>query len=485
VVARREGPQGRKSQDVVSALNGFRSRRIAERDVATLLGYAVAGLAGAAAGAALTHRRRHPTGFDPNRHTELAQLDGTPARRYYTGFDPKYAVAISDLRAMTHRRLPRFALEYLEGGAQDEASLFRERRAYADWRFMPRTLVDVSHRTLESRILGRPAAMPLVVSPTGLNGIFRPHGDSMLAQAALRARVPFVQSTMSNDSMEKVAMAAPGVRHWWQLYVFGGDEVWQELLQRADRAGCEALVLTTNTQIFGDREWQRRNQSADKRLSASAAFESLRHPLWLAENLLSHGIPSFPNVMDFVPRGQRSLFAASNWIRRHQPTSMSWDTVAKIRQFWNRPFILKGILNLEDVRRAVDSGVDGIVLGSHGGRQLDWTVSPLDLLPAARDITGDRIALYMTGGIRRGTDMLKALALGADAVWVGRAPLYGLCAAGTAGAVRALEIIKNEALDAMGLLGVSRTDELGPHLLAHSTPDAPPRGITGSVAAAR
>jgi len=234
----------------MSTRDRFLSHRRAERNVSVLLAYAVAGLAGA--GAALT-RRSHPNGFDPNRHTQLAQLDETPTRRYYTGFDPQYAVAVSDLRAMTHKRLPRFALEYLEGGSQDEAALFRERRAYADWRFMPRTLVDVSDRTLESKILGRSAAMPLVVSPTGLNGILRAHGDSMLAQAALRADVPFVQSTMSNDTMDEVAKAAPGVRHWWQLYIFGGDEVWQELLRRADRAGCEALVLTTNTQIFGDR----------------------------------------------------------------------------------------------------------------------------------------------------------------------------------------------------------------------------------------
>ena len=456
----------------MSALDRFLPHRSAERSVVALLAYAFAGLAGAAAGAALT-RRSHPTGYEPNRHTQLPQLDDTPARRYYTGFNPKYAIAISDLRAMTHKRLPRFALEYLEGGSQDEAALFRERRAYADWRFLPRTLVDVSHRTLESKILGRSATMPLVVSPTGLNGILRAHGDSQLARAALRAGVPFVQSTMSNDTMEQVAKAAPGVRHWWQLYVFGGDEVWQELLRRADRAGCEALVLTTNTQIFGDREWQRRNQSANKRLSASAALESLAHPLWIAENLLPHGIPTFPNVIDFVPKGQRSFFAASGWIRKHQPTSLSWDTVERMRQFWKKPFILKGILNPEDVRRAVDSGVDGIVLGTHGGRQLDWTVAPLDLLPVAREIVGDRIALYMAGGVRRGTDMLKALALGADAVWVGRAPLYGLGAAGAAGVARALAILKSEALDGMGLLGVSHVDELGPHLLTNLRGSAP------------
>ena len=168
--------------------------------------------------------------------------------------------------------------------------------------------------------------------------------------------MPFVQSTMSNDTMGEVASAAPGVRHWWQLYVFGGDEVWQELLRRADHAGCEALVLTTNTQIFGDREWQRRNQVEKKRLAAPVALESLAHPGWIGRNLLAHGIPGFPNVIDFVPKDQRGFFATSHWIREHQPTSMTWDTVAKIRQRWHKPFILKGILSPEDVRRASTAG---------------------------------------------------------------------------------------------------------------------------------
>lgn len=442
-------------------------RRAVNHDSVQLLACALAGLAGAVAGASLVRRSRS-SGFEPNRHTQLAQLNDTPARRYYTGFNPQRAIAISDLRAMSHKRLPRFALEYLEGGAEDEAAMLRERRAFANWRFMPRTLVDVSHRSLATNILGRPAAMPLVISPTGLNGILHVHGDRLLAQAALHADVPFVQSTMSNDTMEEVARAAPGVRHWWQLYVFGGDEIWQELLRRADRVGCEALVLTTNAQIFGDREWQRRNQIGKGRLSASAALESLTHPLWFVENPLSHGLPSFANIIDFVPKDQRSFFAASNWVRAHQPASLSWDTVAKIRERWKKPFILKGILCPDDVRRAVDSGVDGIVLSSHGGRQLDWTISPLDLLPFARKIVGEKTALYISGGVRRGTDLLKACALGADAVWVGRAPLYGLCAAGAAGAVRALEILQAEARNAMGLLGVSHVDDLGPHLLAQT-----------------
>jgi (S)-mandelate dehydrogenase len=404
---------------------------------------------------------------DPNRSISVAQLDGSPRRRYYTGRDPAGAVSVEDLRAMTHERMPRFVLEYLEGGAEEEASLLEDRAAYAEWRFMPRQLVDVSARTLKTTLLGHPADLPLIVAPTGLNGLFRHHGDTALAEAAAECGVPFVQSTMSNDSIEEVAQVG-NLRHWWQLYVFGGDEVWQELLRRADAAGCEALVLTTNAQIFGNRGWSSRTRATESRPSLSTVVDAALHPRWLASTLMRHGMPVFRNAVDFVPRDQRGFFESAFWIREHQPTSLAWRTVEQIRQRWPKPFILKGILNLDDVRRSLDSGVDGIVLGSHGGRQLDWSVAPLELLPAAREIVGDRIALYLSGGLRRGTDLLKALALGADAVLAGRAPLYGLCAAGAPGVKRAIEILAKEATDAMGLLGASSVRELGPRLLQRS-----------------
>ncbi|MBV8682161.1 MAG: alpha-hydroxy-acid oxidizing protein, partial [Caulobacteraceae bacterium] len=168
----------------------------------------------------------------------------------------------------------------------------------------------------------------------------------------------------------------------------------------------------------------------------------------------------FGNVLDFIPKDQHGFFESAHWIREHQPKSLSWDTVARIRERWKKPFLLKGLLHPDDVRRALDSGVDGIVLSSHGGRQLDWTVSCLDVLPQAREIVGDRIELYISGGIRRGTDILKALALGADAVLAGRAPLYGLCAAGAKGAERALQILHKEAEDALGLLGATLVKDL-------------------------
>ena len=404
---------------------------------------------------------------DPNRNGRTARQQGSPRRRYYTGGNLDRAIAVEDLRAIAHKRMPRLVLEYLEGGAEDEATLLRERTAFAQWRFMPRQLVDVSHRTLETRILGRQAELPLLVAPTGFNGLFRYHGDIALAQAAAQCGVPFVQSTMSNDRVEEVAQVAD-LRHWWQLYVFGGDEIWQELLRRVDAAGCEALVLTTNAQIFGNREWSRRTRATQTRPSISTMADAAMHPRWLASTVLSHGMPAFSNVIDFVPKDRRGLFASALWIRENQPKSLNWRTVEKIRARWTRPFFLKGILHLDDVRRSLDAGVDGIVLSSHGGRQLDWTVAPLELLPAAREIVGNRMQLFMAGGVRRGTDLLKALALGADAVLAGRAPLYGLCAGGAEGAKRALDILNKEALDAMGLLGANSVGELGPGFLMRS-----------------
>ncbi|TFY97190.1 alpha-hydroxy acid oxidase [Ramlibacter humi] len=398
--------------------------------------------------------------------SSVAQLGDSPRRRYYAGRDLRRVRDVGDLRAMAHRRMPRFVLEYLEGGAEREQSLQRDRAAYDEWRFVPRQLVDVSRRSLAAQLLGRMAPMPLVVAPTGLNGLFVHHGDVELAKASARAGVPFVQSTMSNDRMEDVGRV-PGLRHWWQLYLFGGEEVWQELLRRADAAGCEALLLTTNAQIFGRREWSARTRVGRSRPSLQTIVDAALHPRWIASTLVAGGgLPAFANVVDFVPRDQRGFFETAFWIRDHQPQSMDWASVARIRQRWRRPFLLKGLLHEDDVRRALDAGVDGIVLGTHGGRQLDSCVSALDVLPAARRIVGGRMAIYASGGVRCGTDLLKALALGADAVLAGRAPLYGLCAAGAAGAAKALELLHGEAHDALGLLGANSVGELGPRFLA-------------------
>ncbi len=238
------------------------------------------------------------------------------------------------------------------------------------------------------------------------------------------------------------------------------------LVDRAAAAGCEALVLTSNSQIFGNREWEDRTQVKGKP-SLATIVDSAAYPAWFARTLL-HGMPVFSNVIDFVPKEHRSFFDSATWIRKQMPKSLSWDTVRAIRKRWKGPFLLKGILSPLDARIALESGVDGIVLSSHGGRQIDWAVTALDVLPRVRDIVGDRMLVMQSGGIRRGTDILKAMALGADAVMAGRAPLYGLCAGGADGVRRALAILLKETSDAMGLLGVSRMNELSADQLARS-----------------
>src|SRR4051794_26841917 len=393
-----------------------------------------------------------------------AVLAGSPPRRFYSGRDPKRAATIEYLRAMAHCRLPRFVLEYLEGGADGEACLARNLEALAEWLFTHRSLVDVSHRDISTVLFDRRMAMPIAIAPTGLNGIMWAQADLRLAQAAAEAGIPFAQSTMSNERMERVAQVS-GLRYWWQLYVFGPPEVRENLIARAERAGCEALIVTTDAQIYGNREWAKRLESSPTQLSWTAQFDLLRHPRWLAERVLTHGLPRFENVIPFVPREHHGLLQSAHWIRSQMDRGLSWDTVSHIRDRWPRKLIIKGLLSVRDIERAAEIGADAVAISNHGGRQLDWAVAPIDLLPEARRAVGRRIALIVDGGFRRGTDILKALMLGADAVFVGRAALYGVAAAGREGVKRALDILREEIDRDMGLLGVPKVADLDRKLL--------------------
>jgi len=375
-------------------------------------------------------------------------------------------VTIGDLRARTHKLMPRFVLEYLEGGAGEEATLDRERQCFAEWRVMPHTLVDETHVDLTTEIIGKPAPLPLIVAPTGLAGVFMRGADTALAQGAARSGVPFIQSTMSNERMEDVAKV-PGLRHWWQLYVFGGEEIWQELVDRADKCGCEALVVTTNSQVFGERDWDARTRVEGQRPSWPTVVNAALHPRW-AMTTLGHGMPQFANVIDFVPKDRRGFFSSAFWIREQMWRTLSWQTIQKIRQRWKKPLFIKGVLNLDDVERAAGTGADGIMLGSHGGRQADWAVAPLDILQRARAIVGDRKWLYLSGGIRSGTDMIKAKALGADVVMTGRATLYGLCAYGADGVHCAIQTLKREMENALEQYGISGLGSLSSDILVRT-----------------
>jgi (S)-mandelate dehydrogenase len=437
---------------------------------------AIAALAVGAAGAAVRiwgSLRRSAAASGPADKTlasrSPAVLSGGPRRRFYAGRDPARAITIEDLRAMAQRRLPRFALEYLEGGSEDGATLARNAAALAEWHFLHRSLVDVSRRDVSTLLFGGRLAMPLAIGPTGLNGLFWPHADLRLAEAAAAAGIPFAQSTMSNDAMDRIARV-PGLRYWWQLYVFGPPQIRERLIDRARDCGCEALIVTTDAQIYGNREWQKRTQSSPKALTWSATFDALLHPRWFAQGILTHGMPRFENVIEFVPEHRCNFFDSADWIRSQMDQALSWDTVARIRERWPRKLVVKGLLSVEDIERAVAIGADAVAISNHGGRQLDWAIAPLDILPAARDAVGQRIAILVDGGMRRGTDIIKALILGADAVLIGRAALYGVAAAGMPGVKRALDILREELDRDLGLLGAASLAGLSRQLVVRRRP---------------
>ncbi len=397
-----------------------------------------------------------------------AVLANNPKRQFYSGTNLDQVVTIEDLRAMAHRRLPGFVTEYLEAGGEDEAALARNIAALAEWRFLHRSLVDVSKRDVSTVLFGRKMEVPLAVAPTGFNGLFWPHADLRLAEAAAAVGVPFAQSTMSNDLMARVARV-PGLRYWWQLYVFGPTEVRNTLISRARDNGCEALIVTVDAQIYGNREWHKRTMAGPTSLGWNAKFDALMHPRWLTAGILTHGMPSFENVLEFVPKDKLSLFDSAHWIRSQMDRALNWDTIARIRESWPRKLIIKGLLTVDDCVRAAEIGADAVAISNHGGRQLDWAVAPLDLLPAVRRAVGDRLTILVDGGMRRGTDVIKALALGADAVLAGRAILYGVAAAGRDGAKRALDIFREEIDRDLGLLGVPSFSELNSRLLVRAS----------------
>ena len=390
-------------------------------------------------------------------------------RRLYQGRDLQRAVSIGDLRARAMRRVPGFVFEYVEGGSDDEFALRNNREAFEAWQFLPSTLVNTADRHQRVRLFGQEMASPLIVGPTGGNGVLQPNGDRSLARAAAAAGLPFCLSTMAAIRLEDLPDAAGG-RLWMQLYVTHNRQSAEDIVARADSAGYEALVFTTDANVFGLREWDRRNYARPGMPTWRNRLSMLRHPKWAWEVLLREGVPQLANLAAFLPPGSASAIGGSTVIPKLFSARITWEDVAWLRRLWPRRLIIKGVLSVADARRAADYGCDGIVLTNHGGRQMDHCVSGLDVLPEIAAAVGDRLALIVDGGIRRGTDVIKAMALGADAVILGRAPLYGLAAGGEAGVRRALEILTSEIDRALGHLGCNSIGELSAAILRRRAP---------------
>jgi len=367
---------------------------------------------------------------------------------------------IEDLRRAAKRRLPRVVFDYIDGGAEDEWTLRANRRAFEAVTLRPRCAVATPVCDLRTTALGISLSMPLILAPVGSCRLMYPRGEEAAARAAGAAGITYTLSTLSGCRLEDVAAASEGPV-WYQLYLVGGRDCALAAIERARKAGFSALVVTIDTAVAGMRERDIRNGARELlsgKLAAMLPFvnQLLAKPRWLAAFLADGGLMKFENVI--IP-GKGPMFYADVTAALEQSV-VTWDDLTWIRQAWNSPIVIKGIHTREDARRAVDMGVNALVVSNHGGRQVDSVAPTLQILPEVMAAVGDRVEVLMDGGIRRGSDIAKALCLGARAVLVGRAYAYGLGAAGGAGVARAIEILRCDLVRTLKLLGCASVPEL-------------------------
>lgn len=385
-------------------------------------------------------------------------------RRRHGGGDFLRAITIEDLRQIASRKVPNFVFEYLEGGAEDEVTLRRNRDVFERIAWLPRTLAGPGLPDLSATVLGDALQMPIVIAPTGFNGMLWPEGDRALARAAAQSGICFTLSTVGNYDVVKLGRELPG-KVWFQLYPFREQGSADRLIERAEEAGCDKLVVTTDVPVLGAREWDQRNYREPLKLSLPSVLDVLAHPGWLRRVMIPRGAPQFANLTEFLPPDAHSALQGVRFMGTQVNAELNWDDIARWRARWRGKLVLKGILCVDDARRAVEIGADGIVLSNHGGRQIDSAVSAMEILPSVAAAVGGKLSILVDGGFRRGSDVLKAVALGADAVMIGRAALYGLGAGGEAGVTHALGVLRTEMQRTLALLGCRNLAELGPHLI--------------------
>jgi len=367
--------------------------------------------------------------------------------------DSPRVVNIADLRRLARRRLPRAVFDYIDGGADAEVTLRENSRAFEDIVLRPRSAVATASCDLGTTVLGSRLSLPFLLGPVGSSRMFYPRGEEVAARAAGDAGTTYVLSTLSGCRVDDVAKATRGPL-WYQLYLVGGHDVARAAIERAKLAGCSALMVTIDTPVAGLRERDVRN-GARELVSASAwtrlpyLAQFLARPRWLIDYLRDGGLMSFPNVV--LPEGPMPYADVGAALEQ---SMVCWDDFRWIREAWPGKIVAKGVHTADDARRAMDAGADAVVVSNHGGRQLDGVAATITVLPEVVAAVSGRIEVLLDGGIRRGSDVVKALCLGARAVLVGRAYVYGLGAAGGAGVSRAIEILKTDIVRTLKLLGV-------------------------------
>ncbi|MCY4195513.1 MAG: alpha-hydroxy acid oxidase [Rhodobacteraceae bacterium] len=365
---------------------------------------------------------------------------------------------IDDLKRLYRRRVPRMFYDYAESGSWTEQTFHANVTDFSRIRLRQRVAVDLSDRSTSSTMVGQDVAMPVALAPVGMTGMQSADGEIKAARAAAKFGIPFTLSTMSICSIEDVAQKAER-GFWFQLYVMRDQTFVESLIGRAQDAGCRALVLTLDLQVLGQRHKDIKNGlSAPPRPTLTVMADLSTKWRWMA-GMAKTPRRSFGNIIGHV-QGVKDTSSLMDWTASQFDPSLNWDKVKKIRRMWNGPFILKGILDSEDARRAVDCGADALIVSNHGGRQLDGALSSVRMLPAIVDAVGDSIEIHFDSGIRSGQDVLKALALGARGTYIGRAYIYGLGAMGEAGVRASLDVIHKELDTTMALCGRTRVGDL-------------------------
>jgi isopentenyl diphosphate isomerase/L-lactate dehydrogenase-like FMN-dependent dehydrogenase len=379
------------------------------------------------------------------------------------------AINIEDLRKLAKRRLPKIAYDFIEGGLEDEDGIARNEQAFRSYRLVPRYFVDTRTCDQSAELFGRTYAGPIGIAPTGLASLFRPGSDLMLAEAAKAANVPFIMSGTGTGSIEDLGKVAP--QHgWYQLYVARDRKISEDMIRRAGEAGLSTLVLTVDVPSNSKRERNIRNGfSRPLKLTLKTKLEACLHPAWMAD-YLRHGMPMFSNWLPYAPPGATASEVA-DFVASQTPSPVIWKDVENFRRLWTGKFVIKGIMHPDDAVRAGALGVDGVIVSNHGGRQLDRSPGPIEVLRAIHEAVGEKMTVMYDSGVRRGCDVVTALCLGAKFVFVGRPTLYGVAAAGIPGAAQALRIFKDEIGRTMAQMGATDIKSLGPQFLLWDHPD--------------
>lgn len=374
---------------------------------------------------------------------------------------------IEDLRVLAKKRVPRMFYDYADAGSWTESTYRANEEDFGKIKFRQRVAVNLENRSLRSTMIGQEVAMPVALAPTGLTGMQHPDGEILAARAAEKFGVPFTLSTMSICSIEDVA-ANTTKPFWFQLYVMKDRPFIERLIERARVAGCSALVLTLDLQVLGQRHKDIRNgMTAPPKMTLANIANLMTKPAWCF-GMLGTKRRGFGNIVGHAS-AVSDMSSLSAWTSQQFDPAMSWDDVAWVKQRWGGKLIIKGIMDVEDAKLAAASGADALIVSNHGGRQLDGAQSSIGALPAIVEAVGKQIEVHMDGGVRSGQDVIRALALGAKGVYIGRPFLYGLGAGGEQGVAKCLDIIRNELDLTMAFCGLRDVNQVDKNILLPGT----------------